>query len=47
MCDRVAVMRHGAICEVAETEALFQRPQHDYSKHLLNLMPKMDLLGVA
>ncbi len=45
MCDRVAVMRHGAICETAETERLFAAPQHDYSKHLLGLMPSMELLG--
>ena len=45
MCDRVAVMRHGAICEIAETNTLFDSPQHDYSKHLLNLMPKLVSLG--
>ena len=44
MCDRIAVMRHGAICEVAETERLFEAPAHEYSKHLLDLMPRMDLL---
>ncbi len=48
MCDRVAVMKDGAICEVAETETLFEAPRHEYSRHLLNLMPRMDLLdGVA
>ena len=45
MCDRIAVMRHGAICEVAETETLFSNPSHEYSRHLLDLMPGMDLLG--
>ena len=44
MCDRIAVMRHGAICEVAETERLFAAPSHEYSRHLLDLMPAMDLL---
>ncbi len=44
-CDRIAVMRSGQICELAETEELFNNPQHDYSKHLLGLMPKLDLLG--
>ncbi|MEO1611190.1 MAG: ATP-binding cassette domain-containing protein, partial [Pseudomonadota bacterium] len=44
MCDRIAVMRHGAICEVAETETLFSDPQHEYSRHLLDLMPGMDRL---
>ncbi|MFK5979661.1 MAG: ABC transporter ATP-binding protein [Rhizobiaceae bacterium] len=40
MCDRVAVMRHGEICEIAETEDLFNNPKHEYSQHLLNLMPQ-------
>ena len=42
MCDRVAVMRHGKICEVSSTDMLFNKPKHEYSKHLLELMPKMD-----
>jgi peptide/nickel transport system ATP-binding protein len=42
MCDRVGVMRHGELLEVAETENLFQNPQHEYSKHLLDLMPKFE-----
>ena len=42
MCDRVAVMRHGSICEIATTDKLFEQPQHEYSKHLLELMPKTD-----
>ncbi len=45
MCDRVGVMRNGKLCEVAETEALFEAPQHDYSKHLLGLMPKLEILS--
>ena len=42
MCDKVAVMRHGAICEIATTDNLFDAPNHEYSKHLLNLMPRME-----
>lgn len=41
MCDRIAVMRHGKLCEVAETEALFSNPQHSYTKELLRLMPRL------
>jgi peptide/nickel transport system ATP-binding protein len=40
MCDRVAVMQSGEILEIAETEALFNTPQHSYTKSLLGLMPK-------
>ena len=44
MADRIAVMRHGAICEVAEVDQLFAAPQHPYSRHLLDLMPRMEML---
>ncbi|NNE24002.1 MAG: ABC transporter ATP-binding protein [Rhizobiales bacterium] len=40
ICDRVGVMRHGQLLEVAATETLFKKPQNDYSRHLLKLMPK-------
>jgi len=45
MCDRVGVMRHGELLEVAETETLFSAPQHDYTRHLLSLMPTLDYLS--
>ena len=45
MCDKVAVMRHGAICEIATTGNLFDAPNHEYSKHLLNLMPRIDVVS--
>ena len=47
MCDRVAVMRHGTICEIAPAERLFEAPEHDYTRHLIDLMPSMDLLEPA
>ena len=47
MADRIAVMRNGSICEIAQTDKLFAQPQHEYSKHLLGLMPRMDLLDRA
>jgi len=45
MCDRVGVMRNGQLLEVAETEVLFTNPQHEYTKHLLDLMPKFTGFG--
>jgi peptide/nickel transport system ATP-binding protein len=45
MCDRVGVMRQGQLLEVAATETLFETPQHDYSRHLLDLMPKLSGLS--
>ena len=44
ICDRIAVLKDGKICEIAENEALFSNPQHPYTRHLLDLMPPMDLL---
>jgi len=45
MCDRVGVMQGGRLCEVRETEALFENPEHDYTRHLLDLMPRLDVLS--
>jgi peptide/nickel transport system ATP-binding protein len=42
MCDRIGVLKDGKLCEVSNTEDLFQRPSHDYTKKLLNLMPKIE-----
>lgn len=47
ICDRVGVMRHGQLLEVAPTETLFESPQNDYSRHLLDLMPKFRGQGVG
>ncbi|MGI9478269.1 MAG: dipeptide ABC transporter ATP-binding protein [Hyphomicrobiaceae bacterium] len=47
MCTRVAVMNAGAICEIAETDELFAAPKHEYSRHLLGLMPSMEMLKVS
>ncbi|QPH54455.1 dipeptide ABC transporter ATP-binding protein [Pontivivens ytuae] len=47
MCDRVAVMQRGQIRELAETEQLFTRPGDDYTRSLLQQMPRMDLLRPA
>jgi ABC-type glutathione transport system ATPase component len=38
LCDRVAVMQAGKIVEVAATEDLFQRPQNEYTRALLQSM---------
>ena len=47
MCTRVAVMKSGEVCEIAATDDLFQNPQHEYSRHLLGLMPSMEMLKIA
>lgn len=45
MCDRVGVMRQGKLVEVQETGALFESPRSDYTKELLNLMPRLEQLS--
>jgi len=45
MCDRVGVMRHGQLLEVADTETLFKTPQHEYTRHLLGLMPQLQVMS--
>ena len=45
MCDRVGVMQAGRLREVKETEELFERPGHDYTRHLLEHMPRLQGLS--
>ncbi|KMW59108.1 Oligopeptide transport system permease protein OppB [Candidatus Rhodobacter oscarellae] len=42
MCDRVQVMRHGAFVEQGSVEEIFARPAHDYTRRLLDAMPRID-----
>jgi len=42
MCDRIAVLKNGKLCEISNTEDLFTQPKHDYTKELLKLMPKIE-----
>ncbi len=41
-CNRVAVMSQGRLVELAETEALFTAPRHDYTRTLLAAQPDPD-----
>jgi peptide/nickel transport system ATP-binding protein len=40
ICDRVAVMYAGNICEVASVYDIFKNPQHPYTKALMAAVPK-------
>ena len=42
MCDRIGVLKDGKLCEVSNTEELFIKPEHEYTKELLDLMPKIE-----
>lgn len=42
MCDRVAVLQKGKVCEIGDAERVFASPQHEYTKSLLSMIPAMD-----
>ena len=42
IAHRVAVMKDGRIVETAETEELFARPRHDYTRALLAAAPVLE-----
>ena len=42
MCDRVAILKKGCICEINQTESIFNNPKNLYTKELLRLMPKIE-----
>lgn len=47
MCNRVGVMRNGELCEISDCDALFESPNHAYTRELLSLIPSMELLSQA
>ncbi|CAM4348137.1 ATP-binding cassette domain-containing protein [Erysipelothrix aquatica] len=42
IADRIAVIHHGVIVELTETEELFRNPIHPYTKSLLSAVPVPD-----
>ena len=42
MCDRIEVMRYGEVVEQGTTRHVFYNPEHDYTKMLINSMPRID-----
>jgi len=40
MCDRVAVMYGGVVCEIADVMEIFKNPLHPYTKALLESIPR-------
>ncbi|BDC49261.1 hypothetical protein F183_A15770 [Bryobacterales bacterium F-183] len=39
LCDRVAILHHGAIVECAATADIFANPKHPYSQKLIGALP--------
>lgn len=42
ICDRIAALHKGVLVELANTETLYQRPLHPYTKALLSAIPQPD-----
>ena len=42
MCERIAVMYAGHIVEYGTTDEIFYNPQHEYTKGLINSIPKLN-----
>ena len=42
LCSRVAIMERGVLVEVGDTEEIYERPQHPYTKHLIESIPTRD-----
>ena len=42
LCDRVGVMYHGKLVELAPSEELYSNPVHPYTKTLLSAIPVPD-----
>ncbi|MEO0983291.1 MAG: ABC transporter ATP-binding protein [Pseudomonadota bacterium] len=42
MCDRVVVMRYGEIVERGGVDDIFYAPRHEYTKMLLDAVPRLD-----
>ena len=42
LADRVMVMFMGRVCEMADTEALYNAPRHPYTRFLLDSVPRPD-----
>jgi len=43
LADRIGVMRHGQVVEQTDCLALFEHPQHEYTRSLLAAMPRLRL----
>ncbi len=43
LCERVLVMKGGYVVESGPTEDIFNSPKEEYTKHLIESIPKVDL----
>jgi peptide/nickel transport system ATP-binding protein len=47
MCDRVLVMKDGAVVESGDVEDVFRNPRQDYTRALLDAIPRLSVVGNA
>ncbi len=47
ICDRIAILHQGAIVECDETERIFTRPQHEYTRRLMAALPRIPSAQIA
>ncbi len=45
MCDRIEVMKNGVFVESGDVDTIFHAPKHDYTRMLLEAMPRIDQPG--
>lgn len=45
LCERVLVMKGGYVVESGSAEEIFNSPKEEYTKHLIESIPKVDLYG--
>ncbi len=43
LCERVLVMKGGYVVESGPAEEIFNSPKEEYTKHLIESIPKVDL----
>jgi peptide/nickel transport system ATP-binding protein len=41
ICDRIAILHQGQIVEIGTTEQVLVNPQHEYTRRLMAVMPRM------
>jgi len=42
ICDRIAVMYLGKIVEIGRADSVYHRPQHHYTRVLIDAVPRLD-----
>jgi ABC-type dipeptide/oligopeptide/nickel transport system ATPase component len=41
ICDRIAILHHGAIVECGTTQQIFSNPHHEYTQRLMAALPRI------